>query len=156
MHYGHNIIGYEKVLKIGFGGIKRQAEDRLARLDLTDPRDLEKVPFLEGVVMAMQAVTELGARFAAKARERAAEEMDAQRKLELSKIAGIFDQIPADTPTTFYEAVQTCYLTWMLSLWENRYAGGESVGRVDQYLYPYYENDLREGRITSEGSAGVD
>ncbi|MCH7908570.1 MAG: hypothetical protein IIB38_03020, partial [Candidatus Hydrogenedentes bacterium] len=150
MHYGHNIIGYEKVLKKGFQGIKKQAEDRLARLDPTDPEDVQKVPFLEGVVMAMTAVTELGLRFAAKARERAEEEADAQRKAELLRIAEVFDRIPAGTPTTFYEAIQTCYLTWMLSLWESRYQGGESVGRVDKYLYPYYEKDLREGRISQE------
>ena len=148
MHYGHNIIGYEKVLKKGFAGIKKQAEDRLARIDMTDPEDLKKVPFLEGVVMAMTAVTELGVRFAAKARERAEKESDTQRKAEILRMAEMFDRIPADTPRTFYEAVQTCYMTWMLSLWENRYAGGESVGRVDKYLYPYYESDLREGRIT--------
>ena len=149
MHYGHNIIGYEKVLKKGFLGIKQEAEERLARLDLADPEDLGRVPFLEGVVMAMTAVTELGQRFASKARERAEEE-DAQRKAELLRIADIFDRVPASPPTTFYEAIQLCYLTWVLSLWENRYQGGESVGRVDQYLYPYYESDLREGRISKE------
>lgn len=150
-HYGHNIIGYEKVLKKGFLGIRKEAEERLARIDLLDPEDAEKVPFLEGVVMVMTAITEdLGPRFAAKARERAEEEGDPQRKTELLRAAEVFDWIPGNPPRTFYEAMQLCYLTWVLSLWENRYQGGESVGRVDHYLYPYYESDLREGRITKE------
>jgi len=149
-HYGHNIIGYEKVLKRGFLGIKRQAEERLARLDRADPDDAAKFPFVEGVVLAMTAVTELGSRFAAKARERAEEEEDGRRKAELLRIAEVFDRVPANAPTSFYEAIQLCYLTWVLSLWENRYQGGESVGRVDQYLYPFYESDLREGRISRE------
>lgn len=148
MHYGHNIIGYEKVLEKGFAGIKKEAEDRLARLDRTDPDDLQKAPFLEGVVLAMTAVCELGDRFAAKAKEQAEGESDEQRKAELLKIAENFGRIPAQPPKTFYEAIQLCYTTWMLSLWENRYSGGESVGRVDRYLYPFYEKDLKEGRIT--------
>jgi len=150
MHYGHNIIGYEKVLKKGFSGIKKEAEDRLARLDMTDPDDLRKVPFLEGVVMAVEAVCELGGRFASLARERAETEADPHRKAEVLKMASVFDRIPAGVPTTFYEAIQLCYTTWMLSLWENRYSGGESIGRVDQYLYPFYGADIAEGRLTRE------
>ena len=147
-HYGHNIIGYEKVLQIGFLGIKQQAEEKLARIDEADPDEMKKIPFLKGVIMAMEAVCELGSRFAAKARERAAEENDPQRQAEILRMAEIFDNIPARPANTFYEAVQTVYLTWMLALWECRYAGGESVGRADKYLFPYYDADLKEGRIT--------
>jgi len=49
-HYGHNIHGMEKVVKKGFLGIKKEAEERSARLDLTEPEDLKKLPFLEGAV----------------------------------------------------------------------------------------------------------
>ena len=149
-HYGHNIIGYEKVLRKGFLGMKQEAEERLARLDPSDPDDAAKFPFVEGAVLAMTAVTELGQRFAAKARETAEEETDSQRKEELQKIAKVFGRIPSNPPETFHEAIQLCYLTWVLSLWESRYHGGESVGRVDQYLYPFYERDLIDGRITEE------
>jgi len=147
-HYGHNIIGYEKVLKVGFLGIKQQAEERLARVDIAKPEDMRKVPFLEGVIMVMTAACELGARFASKARERAETETDPQRQAEILRMAEMFDRIPANPASTFYEAVQMVYMTWMLALWESRYSGGESVGRADKYLYPYYEADLREDRIT--------
>lgn len=149
-HYGHNIIGYEKVLEKGFLGIKKEAEERMARLDIAKPEEAGKIRFLEGVVMAMEAAAEIGKRFAAKARELAEGEEDAGKKADLLKIAEVCDWVPANPAKTFYEAIQACYFTWVLSLWETPRAGGESIGRADQYLHAYYESDMREGRITKE------
>jgi len=149
-HYGHNIHAYEKVLKKGFLGIKQEAEERLARLDLTEPEDLKKVPFLEGVVMAMQAAAEVGGRYAAKARELAETEGDADRRAELLSIAEVCDRVPANPARTFYEALQSYHLAFLLMFWEMAPHAGYSLGRMDQYLYPYYESDIREGRITRE------
>ena len=38
----------------------------------------------------------------------------------------------------------------MMLGWETLSHGGQSPGRTDQYLYPYYENDIEAGRITKE------
>ena len=149
-HYGHNIHAYEKVLKKGFLGIKQEAEERLARLDLTEPEDLGKVPFLEGVVMVMQAAADTGERFAAKAREQAGEEADAERKAELLKIAEVCDRVPANPARTFYEALQSYHFAHLFMFWEMAPHAGYSLGRMDQYLNPYYERDIGEGRITRE------
>ncbi len=149
-HYGHNIHSHEKVLKKGFLGIKKDAEERLARLDLADPEDAKKVPFLEGVVMAMEAAAEIGKRFAARARELAEKEEDGERKAELLKIAEVCDWVPANPARTFYEALQSYYISYLLLHWEVVPSMGFSQGRMDQYLYPYYESDIREGRIAKE------
>jgi len=149
-HYGHNIHAFEKVLRKGFLGIKKDAEERLARLDLTEPEELKKVPFLEGVVIAMEAAAEVGERYAARARELAEKEEDAGRKADLLKIAEVCDWVPANPARTFHEAVQSYYFAWALLFLEVPYDLGFSQGRVDQYLYPYYERDVREGRITNE------
>ncbi len=149
LHYGHNIHAYDKVLKKGFLGIKKEAEERLARLDHAEPDELKKVPFLEGVIMAMEAAAEIGNRFAARARELAEREENGRRKTELLKIAEVCDWIPANPARTFHEALQSYYFAFLLLYWEVD-GVGLSQGRVDQYLYPYYERDLREGRITKE------
>ncbi|MDP7639802.1 MAG: pyruvate formate lyase family protein, partial [Candidatus Hydrogenedentes bacterium] len=149
-HFGHNIHGHEKVVKKGFLGIKKDAEDRLARLDLSEPEDAAKVPFLEGVAMAMEAAAEIGDRYAAKARELAGQEEDAVRKAELLKIAEVCDWVPANPARTFHEALQAQYLSYMLLHWEVVPSMGFSQGRIDQHLYPYYESDIREGRTTRE------
>ena len=152
MHYGHNCHAFEKVLKKGFLGIKEEAEERLARLDLAKPEELRKVPFLKGVIMAMEAAAEVGKRFAAKARELAEKEEDAKRQMELLRIAKVCDWVPANPARTLYEALQSYYFAWLLLLWETSYAWSFTPGRADQYLYPYYERDMREGKLTKEAA----
>jgi len=145
-HYGHNVHNFEKVLKKGFLGIKRDAEERLARIDHTDPEDLKKIPFLEGVVLVMDAAADVGKVYAGRARELAETEEDGKRREELLQIAEICDWVPANPARTFREALQSYYFAWLMLLWE----GWGSQGRADQYLYPYYERDVREGRLTRE------
>jgi len=146
----HSIANYERVLKKGILGIKKDAEERLDRLDLLDPKDLEKVPFLEGVIMGLEAATEIGRRFAARARELADTETDAARKAELLKIAEICDRVPAHPARTLHEALQSVWFAHIMLGWEVSAYAGMSPGRCDQYLYPYYERDIEEGRITRE------
>ena len=147
-HIGHNCVSYGKVLEKGFLGIKKEAEERLSRVNATDPDDAAKVPFLEGVVMTMEAAAGVGKRYAARARELAAEEGDARRKAELLRIAEVCDQVPANPARTFREAVQSYFFTWILLFWEQPEVASVSPGGADQFLYPYYERDIREGRIT--------
>jgi len=146
----HWTAGYEKVLKKGLLGVKKDAEERLARLDLTDPEDFKKQDFLHGVVMALEAAVEIGNKFAAKARELADNEKDAGRKAELLKIAENCEQVPAHPARTFYEAIQSVWFIHILHAIDNDHASGMGPGRPDQYLYPFYKKDIEEGRITKE------
>lgn len=149
-HFGHNIHNHVKVLKKGFLGIKKEAEEGLAKIDLTEPKEAAKISFLEGVIIAMEAAAEFGKRFATLARELVEKENDNKRREELLKIAEICDQVPAHPARTFYEAIQSYYFSYILLFLEVIPSMGFSQGRMDQYLYPYYEQDLREGRITKE------
>jgi formate C-acetyltransferase len=146
----HNSPDYSKVLRLGFLGMKKEAEDRLARLDLRDPDDLKKLPFVEGAIIASEAASGVGKRFAEKAREMAGEEEDAERKAELLQIAEVCDWVPANPARTFHEALQSIWLAHILHHWETGVADAVSPGRADQYFYPYYEKDIKEGRITKE------
>ena len=148
----HFVANYEKVLEKGLLGVKKDAEERVARLDLTDPEDIKKLPFLHGVIMALEAAAEIGERFSARARELAEEEGDGNRKTELLRIAEVCHRVPANPPQTFYEALQSVWFTHMLIGWEINFHGGIGPGRADRFLYPYYESDVREGRITKEAA----
>lgn len=149
-HYGHNVHDFDKVVRKGFLGIKAEAEERLAGLDLNDPEDEKKVPFLEGVILAMEATAEFGARYAALARQLAEEEQDAKRKAELLKIAEACDWVPANPARNFHEAIQSYCFSWLLLFHEYPHDMGFSQGRMDQSLYPYYAADIQEGRCTKE------
>ncbi|MHA2195560.1 MAG: glycyl radical protein [Promethearchaeota archaeon] len=147
-HIGHFLPNYEKVLKKGFLGIKKDAEERLGRIDQNNPEEVKKTPFLEGVIIAMEAAAKIGKRFAVRARELAEEEVDATRKAELLKIAEVCDWVPANPARTFYEAIQSIWFAHILHWWEARESAAISPGRIDQFLYPYFEADIREERIT--------
>lgn len=146
----HWTAGYEKVLEKGLLGVKRDAEERLTRLDLADPDDFKKLAFLQAVILALEAAAEIGERFAAKARELAGEEADARREAELLAIAAVCDRVPAYPARTFHEAIQSVWFVHILHALDNEHATGMGPGRPDQYLYPYYSRDLEEGRINRE------
>ncbi len=144
----HWTAGYEKVLQKGLLGVKEEAEERLARLDLTDPEDFKKLAFLEGVIRALEAASEIGGRFAARARELAASETNAARTEELLKIAAACNQVPARPARTFFEAIQSVWFVHILHALDNENATGMGPGRADQYLYPYYADDIQAARMT--------
>jgi len=146
----HYVVNYKRVLRQGFLGIKKKAEDRLGRIDLENSEEIKKVPFLKGVIIAMEAAAEIGLRFGAKAREIADKEMDGTRKTELLKIAEVCENIPANPARSFYEALQSVWFVHMMLGWEISFHGGISIGRADQYLYPYYEKDIKDGVLTKE------
>jgi pyruvate-formate lyase len=146
----HWTAGYEKVLKIGLLGIKEQAEERIERLDLTDPDDFKKLAFLEGVVTALKAAMGIGQRFAEKARILAESEKDDKRKAELLKIADTCDHVPSRPARNFYEAIQSTWFVHILHAIDNEHAAGMGPGRPEQYLYPFYKKDIEEGSITKE------
>jgi len=149
-HFGHNIHAFEEVLQKGFLGIKADAEERLSRIDPADPEERKKTSFLEGVVIAMSAAAGIGSRYAARIRQLAEAEDDRQRRSELLRMAEVCDRVPAHPARTFYEALQSYYFAWALLFLEVPYDLGFSQGRVDQYLHSYYEEDIKEGRITKE------
>lgn len=149
-HIGHSSFGYEKILKKGFLGVKKDAEDRLARLDWNDAEEQRKVPFLRGVVTAMDVAAGIGGKFAAGVRAAAQKENDPARRAELEKIAAICDRVPAQPARTFHEALQSVWFTQILNWCETPITFAIGPGKVDQYLYPYYATDIREGRLTKE------
>ena len=76
-------------------------------------------------------------------------ETDPQRKAELETISRNCAVIAEGAPEDFYQALQ---LTWFIQLALQIESNGHSVslGRVDQYLYPFYEEDIRAGRLTED------
>ena len=148
-HYGHNIHDMLKVVKVGFLGIKTEAEDRLAGLDLAVAADVKKAPFLKGVILVMEAAAEYGYRYADLARDMAGTERDAGRKAELLKMAEVCDRVPANPAGSFHEALQSYHFAWLMLILENIGNQSFALGKLDQYLYPYYERDIREGRIST-------
>ncbi len=142
---------YEKVLKLGFRGIKEKAQAKLRSLSEFSPLDnCQRRPFLEAVILTCDAIILWANRHAAMARQMAAQESDPRRKQELEEIADICAWVPENPPRNFREAMQAQWFTQMFSRIEQKTGTIISNGRMDQYFYPYYKADLEAGRLSEE------
>ncbi len=146
---GHVSVQYEKVLKIGYRGIRREAEEALAKLSISDSDYAKRHHFLEAVIRSCDAAILYARRYAKLAAEQAADCNDDKRRRELEQIAENCRRVPENGAQSFWEACQSFWFVQMLLQVES---SGHSVspGRFDQYMYPYYKKDMDAGRITPE------
>ena len=124
---------YEKIIGKGL----------LAVLDDIDAADSgARHDYYDAMRMSLRAVLDLTARYAARAREEGRED-----------IAAVLDKVPAHPAETLREALQSLralhYCMWCEGDYHN------TLGRFDQYMYPYYKHDLDAGLITNEEAADL-
>jgi pyruvate formate-lyase/glycerol dehydratase family glycyl radical enzyme len=150
---GNMNIDYGKAIALGFNGIIKEAEEECEKAkNLNSDGDYEKIEFLKAGIICCEAVITFAKKYAALAREMAGKEKNPKRKAELREIAKTCEWVPANPARTFREALQSFWLTHLAANLEGAdYA--ETPGRLDQYLYPYYEKDIEEGRITCQDAA---
>ncbi|MCM0760761.1 MULTISPECIES: glycyl radical protein [Sporomusa] len=140
---------YEKVLKRGFKAIKNEAEQKLAQLDpLSSVDTMEKAPFLQAIIIICDAIVLWANRHARLAEALAEKAENLSRREELLKIAEICRRVPEHPARNFHEAMQAQWFTQMFSRMEQKTGTIISNGRLDQYLFPYYQQDLAAGIIT--------
>ncbi|MDR1410900.1 MAG: glycyl radical protein [Spirochaetaceae bacterium] len=150
----HLAVDYRRVLGEGLLEYRRRAEEKLAALDLTDYRNLAKSYFYRAVSIVVDATIVFAERYASLAGEMAEREKDGKRRAELLEMGRILNKVPAGPAESFREAVQSL---WLVHLCLQIESNGHSLsyGRMDQYLYPYYERDLSAGNIDAEGACGL-
>jgi choline trimethylamine-lyase len=144
---GDSNPGYDVILmKKGMLDIQQEARDHLAKLDYENPDDIEKIYFYKSVIDTTEGVMIYAKRLSAYASELAAKEMNPKRKAELQKISEVNAWVPAHKPRTFWEAIQSVWTIESLLVVEENQTG-MSIGRVDQYMYPFYKADKESGRM---------
>jgi pyruvate formate-lyase/glycerol dehydratase family glycyl radical enzyme len=147
-------LDYGKVIARGLEETILDAREELSKLEYTDhpEDDYNKDCFLQAVVIACESVIEFAHRYAQLAKAMAQKEKNTVRKNELEKITEVCERVPAKPPRSFYEALQSFWLTHICHNLEE--AGlAEAPGRMDQYLYPLYEKDIREAKLTRQEAA---
>jgi formate C-acetyltransferase len=134
----HYPPSHARILRMGLAGIRDHAQERVARE--TDP---EKREFLEAVTIAYDAACGYVAKHARCASEMAARETDPCRRGELERIAAVCDELAVGLPSSFHAALQLVQFTRVLG------ASG-CIGRFDQWMYPYYEQDVSAGVLSRQ------
>lgn len=142
----HLAVNYERILKDGLRGYEKRVKEYKATLDLTNPDNIDKYCFYNAVLIVLKAVRNFANRYSVLAKDLAEKELNQERKNELLEISRICSKVPYEPAETFKEAVQS---VWFIQLILQIESNGHSLsyGRFDQYMYPYYDRDIKNGTI---------
>lgn len=144
---GHVLLDYEKILRYGIGGVKKQVQAQMEKLTSWKAEDLHKKMFYEACLVTCDGVIAFAHRYSALAADMAAKEENPARKAELTRIAANCAKVPEEPASNFWEALQSF---WFMQLIPQINDNGPSIspGRFDQYMLPYYEKDILDGSMT--------
>ena len=123
----HFAPDYETPLRIGIGGMINKIKDSIVKH--------ENSTFLNDALITMEAFSEMIRQYS-------------EAAVNNSEIAEICGKIALQKPDTFREALQLVWLIHISFLYERRYA--MALGRLDQYLYPFYQRDIANGTATHD------
>ena len=119
-------------------GLDKRLEEIEARLEKCRvENDAEGVNFLENAALSVKAVLGLAERYDAAGAARPESAPYQSVSIPLREGA-----------RTLHEALQSLRILHFAMWCEGEYHCG--LGRIDQYLYPYYEADIKAGRLTEE------
>ncbi len=138
----HSVLGYDMVLRLGFEGL-------MEKIDRMEAQNGQSALY-DGVRAICRAACEFGEKYAEEARRQLQDEaLSEERREELEKIVSVCENVPRKPATSFWEAVQSLYFAHIFNTWEDG-VNANSLGRMDQLLYPYYRADIDSGKITRE------
>lgn len=148
---GHVAANFFRVLELGIDGYATYVGRMNDALDPTRYDDLGKRQLYLAMLDALAGLATWIRRYGALASSMAAVCADPGRKAELEEIARTCATVAADPPSGFREALQlTAFVQLALQIESNGHS--VSLGRTDQYLYPFYKKDSEAGRISPEAA----
>ncbi len=131
--FGHNSPNSELLLKVGFSGLLKRAEEYLQK----DGISQKQKDFYESCVILLSAIPVF--------LNRLADAIAPYNKDSAKCLRNISNNSPANT----YEAMQTLVSYFFL----HEFVFGtrmRTLGRLDALLYPFYKKDLDNGTFTKE------
>lgn len=142
---GHIIVNIPRVVNQGLESYLARAEQALST-QVTGAEDLKGRPFYQAVGIALGAAIRFAARYADLAESQSIETADPDRRQELQEIAQVCRRVPAKPACTFHEALQSAWFIHLITQIESN-GHSFSLGRLDQYAFPFYRDDIAGGRI---------
>lgn len=134
-------------LKMGPLGIMNQAQEKLKTCEESQKE------FYECVVLVMQGACTFMKRYHDMIMENI-DEVEEPYQQSLRTVANNCLNLTKRPPETFHEAVQSLWFLFVLLHTESN-ASSFSPGRMDQYLYPYYQKDIESGKISMEDALDI-
>ena len=138
----HSVIGYEKLLRLGYEGL-------LGEIEVLEKQN-ENPALYAAMKDICRAGCRFGVRYAQEARRMAAlPDTPETRAHELLEIAFVCERVPRFAARTLREAIQSLWFGHIFNTWEDT-INANSLGRLDQILYPYYMRDIERGVLTED------
>jgi len=150
----HSIRDYDLLVLTGYSGLRQRLKGELEKIDISSPEYPQKIDFLRSAMNICDAGITLGRRYAEEAARKAAETQDAEERQRLQTMASICERVPEYGAQTFREAVQALWFGHLIACAEDG-INANSLGRIDQILFPYYSADLNSGEITREEAVNI-
>ncbi len=146
-HSDHFTADYEKLLRVGVPGLLEEIQASLEKY----AGDQEKTNTLRAMEICLRAYKELLLIYSEKAISLCG--IPGYNNDILRKMSADAQTVAFEKPTTFRQALQLVW-AWHLSFClEGKFA--MALGRMDQYLYPFYLADKAAGRITDEEAVAL-
>ncbi len=133
---GHFLPDYGNMIRLGIKGYMETLHE--TRNDLH-----------AAALIACEGLADYANRLSGEAMSLAGAETDPVRRRELEEMSRICAKVPLEPAETLHEALQSLWLTHLAVCLEGLNSA-ISLGRVDQYLYPYYRADIEAGRLTRD------
>lgn len=140
----HTILDYPKLLKVGLTGIIDEINAEIKKT-----KDQEKIDYLNSMINCYEGVITYARHLSEQAAKEAAAEKDPVRKAELEHLAEVVAHSPEFPARTMDEAVNAIWIHWIAVHQESTNAGF-SLGRMDQWLQPYFEADMKKLKTKKE------
>ncbi len=140
----HFAPGYERFLKDGICGTMARIEESL----LVHKNDPDKVEFLTAQKTVLEGFSAFVRRHGEAALEAAASTENPDCRRELTALAADLAHAAWEAPVTLRQALNLVWLCHLSFTFQRKYA--MALGRMDQYLYPFYRHDIDAGILTPE------
>jgi formate C-acetyltransferase len=141
--YAHTTVDYPRILKEGMAGIV----DRIRRE--SQDAEPEKRDYLRGMELSLNALVGFAERFAMLADDMS-EQTPGPESQRLQAIATRCRRVPRHPARTFCDALQAVWFVHLGIAFSERSGASLSLGRMDQYLLPFFERDRQGGMSRDE------
>ena len=137
---GHLICGYERILQVGVSGILQEC--KLTKEAFSKEEDAQ------AMMECMEALQEYILRYEKAAELTAENTKDPLLREKIVRIKETCRRIAFHPPASFFDAVSLVALVHDAINCESK-TGSLSIGRLDQWLYPFYQQDIESGALTA-------
>lgn len=130
-------LDYHKLLDYGLTGLEQLIVEKQKEHPENDPE------FYRGMRMGLHTIAKTLEWYADQAAQLCVAEENESRIADLKEMERICRKLTTERPETFREAIQLVIIYTMID-------GAREWGRMDDYLGPFYVNDLKDGRLDEE------